>query len=176
MIKKIPINELKTGMYVSGLEKEEPGNVLFFMNNILIRSGGDIQRFQNNGYKSVYIEIADEPAALEEALLETGGAVRDAPAAQERIKDIDIEEPEPVGAAKSTVIIEERFDEASEADTLDDDPEEEEDGEDRVLAFSVVRPDGTVEEDAVEPREFHEELKDAKRIRDEAEGVAREFL
>lgn len=176
MIKKIPISELKTGMYASGLEKEEPGNVLFFMNNILIRSGGDIQRFQNNGYKSVYIEIADEPAAFVEALFEIVASKGGRSNARVRIEDIDTEEPEPVGAAKSTVIIEERFDEASEADIPDDGHEYEEDGGDRVLAFSAVRPDETIEEDAVEPREFHEELKDAKSVRDEAEVVVREFL
>lgn len=174
MIKKIPIAELTTGMYVSGLEKEEPGNVLFFMNNILIRSNGDILRFQNNGYKSVYIEIADEPAMFELALLHKGGAKRERPGAEVRMEEINPGDPS--WTSGGSVIIEESFDGVTEADLLDDGPEEEEYGADRVVSFSGARPDGTAEAGAIEAREFQEELEEAKKIRDEAEEMAREFL
>lgn len=173
MIKKIPISELTTGMYVSGLEKEEPGNVLFFMNNILIRSTGDILRFQNNGYKSVYIEIADEPAMFELALLHGGAAKRERPGAVDLIEGINPDEPSWSGGS---VIIEESFDDVTEADLLDDGPEDEEDGAGHVLSFSGARPEDTAGTGAGEAREFQEELKDAKKIRDEAEVMAREFL
>lgn len=60
MIKKIRIGELETGMYVSGLEKDDPDKALFFMNNILVKSEEDIERFRAAGYKSAYIEIPEE--------------------------------------------------------------------------------------------------------------------
>jgi len=172
MIKKIPIAELTTGMYVSGLEKEEPGNVLFFMNNILIRSTGDIHRFQNNGYKSVYIEIADEPAVIAMTAINKGSVEKKCSDADELIADIDPENP--TGDYESPVVIEERCEDEDfeESDTPDDEYEDD-GGTDRVLTFSTARTEAP---DYTEQKEFQDEIKDAKRIRDQAEDLAREFL
>ncbi len=60
MIKKIVIDELKPGMYLSGLEKEGAAGVIFFVNNILVDGGGDIRRFIKSGYMSAYVEIEEE--------------------------------------------------------------------------------------------------------------------
>lgn len=62
MIKKIHISELKNGMYVCGLERDESGNILRFMNNILIKDEEEIQRFVNGGYKFVYVETEEGKA------------------------------------------------------------------------------------------------------------------
>lgn len=63
MIKKIPIEGLKTGMYISGLEKDAPGEMLSFINSILIKDGTEIDRLRSNGYISAYI-VEDDPQAL----------------------------------------------------------------------------------------------------------------
>ena len=171
MIKKIPIAELTTGMYVSGLEKEEPGNVLFFMNNILIRSSGDILRFQNNGYKSVYIEIADEPATLELVVSQKQGHRRELTVSAVHTGERFAEEP-----VKSSVIIEDRFNDITEADHPGDDAGDEEFEAERVIAFSGGRHEDDADSDHQDSLDFSEEIKEARRIRDEAEVVAREFL
>src|SRR3972149_1962554 len=46
MIRKLSINELEKGMYVSGFEKEGAENALFFM---------------NSGYRSAYVVVDDHP-------------------------------------------------------------------------------------------------------------------
>ncbi len=59
MIKKIPIEDLNAGMYISGLEKDTPGEMLSFMNSILIKDGAEIDRLRSKGYLSVYIVEGD---------------------------------------------------------------------------------------------------------------------
>lgn len=73
MIRKIALEELKPGMYVSGLEKDRPGNVLFFMNNILVKTGGDVMRFREGGYLAAYIETDEKPERPAAPVKSAGG-------------------------------------------------------------------------------------------------------
>lgn len=171
MIKKIPLPELRAGMYVSGLEKEEPGNVLFFMNNILVRSDVDIERFRNNGYKSVYIEIADESAMIAEDILEVPerreprSSVLDFP--EEPVEDAEAQTP------TVPVVIEEPYSGPSTEDAPETEP-----GKvraEKVVAFHA-HPSEKTRTSEPRPRSFAEELEEARRIRSEAEELTREFL
>lgn len=60
MIRKLDIDELKKGMYVSGFEKDGPDNALFFMNSLLVRNKRDLKKFLSYGYRSAYV-VVDEP-------------------------------------------------------------------------------------------------------------------
>ncbi len=62
MIRKVDIQELEKGMYISGFEKEGTDKALFFMNNILVKNKKDLDDFQRYGYRSAYI-VVDEPFA-----------------------------------------------------------------------------------------------------------------
>lgn len=137
-------------MYVCGLEKGEPGKALFFMNNILVKTGADVDRFVNNGYTSVYIDIEDEAAhapdepkadAVEEVEVDSAAPAAEAPAGPEKDEAPALEDP----VERSAVA----FAEAQ-------DPEDEE------------KKDG--------PVDFDEELNEARKVRDEAESMVREFL
>lgn len=63
MIKKIEVSELRQGMSVCGVEKAGAGAPDFFMNNILVKNGKDIEGFAKSGHRRVYVEIKDAPAA-----------------------------------------------------------------------------------------------------------------
>lgn len=67
MIKRIILDELKPGMYVCGFEKEGDSQVSYFMNNILIKSPDDIDRFRNLGYRAAHIELPDDYAETRDA-------------------------------------------------------------------------------------------------------------
>lgn len=59
MHNKVPIAELKTGMYICGLEKRgtEP---LFLMNSILLRTAADIDHLYSRDYDYAYIEVTED--------------------------------------------------------------------------------------------------------------------
>ncbi len=59
MFRKLRIDELKTGMYVSGFQKEEADKALFFMNNLLVKNKKDLEEFYDYGYRSAYV-VVDE--------------------------------------------------------------------------------------------------------------------
>ncbi|MDP2690580.1 MAG: HD-GYP domain-containing protein [Deltaproteobacteria bacterium] len=136
MIRKIRVEEIEEGMYVSGFEKDGSENVTF-TNNILVRSRKDVEHFLKNGYRHAYVfaraEAKDDPAAPggEPA---SGTAAATAPGGERKATRPSAEAalPEPVM----------------------------EDGE--------VPP-------ASDPVEFKEEIKEAKKVRDEAEEIVREF-
>ncbi|MFQ5736934.1 MAG: HD-GYP domain-containing protein [Thermodesulfobacteriota bacterium] len=54
MIRKISIEEIEEGMFVSGFEKDGSDNVTF-TNNILVRSAKDIEHFLSCGYRYAYV-------------------------------------------------------------------------------------------------------------------------
>jgi len=121
MIRKIAIDEIKEGMYVSGFEKS--GSPVTFTNNILVRSAKDIEQFCAHGYRYAYVfSIGPEEAAPEG--------------------------PEP-GVA-------------------------EEDLEEAVVVEGEAAGGGE-EEEVVDLVEFKEEIKQAARIRSEAEEIVKEF-
>ncbi len=54
MIRKISIDEIEQGMYVSGFEKDGSESVTF-TNNILVRDGKDVEHFRSLGYRYAYV-------------------------------------------------------------------------------------------------------------------------
>lgn len=60
MVRKVNVSDLEKGMYVCGFEKEGGGNVVSFVNNILVRDKRDIKKFYNYGYRTAYV-LADKP-------------------------------------------------------------------------------------------------------------------
>jgi HD-GYP domain-containing protein (c-di-GMP phosphodiesterase class II) len=65
MIRKFRIDELKTGMYVSGFQKEESDKALFFMNNLLVKNEKELEEFYDYGYRSAYVVVEDTPETAE---------------------------------------------------------------------------------------------------------------
>ncbi|MBI4948675.1 MAG: HD-GYP domain-containing protein [Deltaproteobacteria bacterium] len=63
MIKKIPIEDLKAGMYVSALQKGGDVDMLSFMNSILIKDETEIKKLKSKGYLSACI-VEDDPRTL----------------------------------------------------------------------------------------------------------------
>ncbi len=56
MFRKIQMDELKKGMKVCALEKDDTGRPSFFMNSLLIKSDADIDAFRGRGYGVAYIQ------------------------------------------------------------------------------------------------------------------------
>lgn len=190
MINKIEPEELRVGMYVCGMERVA-GKPIFFMNNIRLKTQGDLDKMLGNGYTYVYI-VVDEPAVIpEEQAIAAQPAVEEtkeqsveyeAPveAPEDIIEPVEaIEacpeplslEPEPPAAIEEQVpVIDEACVEAAPVETPA--PEEE-----APPAEEAGQP-GDVEPIAPEPvpTSFEEELKEAKKVRDEAELLVREFL
>ncbi len=133
MNSRVPISELKTGMYICGLEKRgaEP---LFLMNSILLRTAADIDHLYSREYDYAYIEITEDN-------------LRPDP------KKADGTEASPVKTVVSAI--------ASEAP-----------------APEIEFPSHDEDEDGDVPEEtdFFDELKEAKSLRNEAEGLVRDFL
>lgn len=150
MIKRIPVDELRTGMYVCGIEKTG-GEPLFFMNSILMRSPHEVERFNNNIYAAVYIQIEQRlPGTLEKNEQSPGLA------------------EEPSQAPEEAAILAETAGESAAAE----DPWDVAAGQSEKAC--AQRPLEASQEK--EETDFYEELKEASLIRNEAEGVVREFL
>ena len=162
MIKKIGLEELRVGMFVCGMEKEA-GKPIFFMNNILLKSQGDVEKMLWNGYACLYINEDDEPAAAP-----------DLPAVEPQV---DIE-PAPPAVCESAPdpVKEESFEEASEAAGLCA-PGVPEAIEEECPAIIEECEQAQIQ-DKLPPaqRSFDEELKEAQRLRGEAEFLVRDFL
>ncbi|MBI1912175.1 MAG: HD-GYP domain-containing protein [Deltaproteobacteria bacterium] len=182
MIKKIAIDELEIGMYVSGLEKEGSAGI-FFMNNIKIKSSEDIERFKRDGYRYAHIDMEaakppvilravkkaevveftppkPEPAA--EVLEEAGEAVEEAEVELSPVEEVSENEVE--AAVIDTEAVEEISETENPSPIVYAEPEE-------------GKPELSAEKSIAEQREeYKEELREAKKIRNEAEGLAREFL
>lgn len=54
MIRKIGIDEIEEGMYVSGFERDGSQEITF-TNNILVKTGKDIEQFKAQGYRHAYV-------------------------------------------------------------------------------------------------------------------------
>lgn len=61
MFRKIQMDELKIGMKLCALEKDDTGRPSFFMNSLLVRSDADIEAFRGRGYGIAYV-IPDDCA------------------------------------------------------------------------------------------------------------------
>lgn len=156
MIKKISLDELRVGMYVCGMEKEA-GKPDFFMNNILLKSQADVEKMLWNGYAFLYINVDDEPAIS-------------APSPEAKPRKVNIEPAFPPAICENVPeAIKELFDEGPRAAT----PEAiEEECLAIIEQYEQARPqDGLPLETS-----FNEELKEAQRLRGEADLLAREFL
>ncbi|MBI2413576.1 MAG: HD-GYP domain-containing protein [Deltaproteobacteria bacterium] len=144
MIKKIPIEGLKTGMYISGLEENAPGEMLSFMNSILIKDEIEIDRLRSKGYVSAYI-VEDDPQPL--------------PLKTTRVDD-------PVSSRAETECPPQEAGEASVEPPL--------------VVEAVPPLDAPVTKaapsSAGDPVDFYEELKDARKVRNEAEDLVRDFM
>ena len=57
MVRKVNVSELEKGMYVCGFEKEGEGKVISFVNNILVRDKKDVKKFYNYGYRTAYVLV-----------------------------------------------------------------------------------------------------------------------
>lgn len=62
MFRKIQMDELRKGMKICALEKDDTGSPSFFMNSLLIKSDDDIDVFRGRGYGVAYV-VQDEYAA-----------------------------------------------------------------------------------------------------------------
>lgn len=182
MIKKIAIEELQTGMYLSGLEKEE-GKTLFFMNNIFLKTAEDITRFRRNGYISAYIET--EPGFSAPPGAPKKGD-EEAPSEEAPIEELlTAEEPVTVIPEVSPVepLAEEVCLEAAPSEKIEERPAEEAASEEFITKDGpIIFKEPDVEEKKEEKAgiadivEFREELKEAKKIRSEAESLVKDFM
>ena len=160
MIKKIGLDELRVGMYVCGMEKEA-GKPIFFMNNILLKSQGDVDRMLWNGYACLYINIDDEPAAAPDIPGRTPEAGVE-PAPPEVCGSAPDVREEPAEETEKSGLCGPGVPEVIEAESL----------------AAIEQCEELQPEDDQIPAEksFDEELKEASRLRDEAELLVREFL
>ncbi|MBI5642367.1 MAG: HD-GYP domain-containing protein [Deltaproteobacteria bacterium] len=150
MIKKINIDELRVGMYISGLEKDEPGKVLSFMNSILMKDEKEIDRLKNSGYMFIHVVEDDVPYGAFNAPVKEPSdeqppdeikeeiAAIEAVAVQTPITEVKEEEPRPIIAPEPP-----------------------------------LKKASSVTADSVD---FYEELQEAKRIRNDAEDLVRGFM
>jgi putative nucleotidyltransferase with HDIG domain len=173
MIRKVNINELEKGMYVSGFEKEGAANALFFMNSLLVRSKGDLEKFLSYGYRSAYV-VVDEPD--EGSMPDKRHWHGDADGIESGQRSTGCPEEEPMEGGDA-VCSSPDADGAGGVDVSDE---------------STLKQDahqrgtkGAEENFRAEPGstpeiqnmvEFSEEIKAAKTIRSEAESLAREFM
>lgn len=187
MINKIEPQDLRVGMYVCGMERQA-GKPIFFMNNIRLKTESDLDKMLCNGYAYVYI-VVDEPAAAPEEpppAQPIKKAVEERPPFEEAVQipeeitgpveTISCTEPEPLFLEpEPPEIIEEEpvIDDACVEDAPQETPARQEEA---ATAEEMTEPE--VEPIAPEPvaTGFEEELKEAKRVRDEAELLVREFL
>lgn len=158
MIKKISLEELRAGMYVCGMEKEA-GKPTFFMNNILLKSQDDVDRMLWNGYACLYINI-DEP-----------NAAQDLPW---RAPEVDTVPVPPAVCESGPEAIEEPLEEAEPGPCVPGEPET---AEEEFPAMIEACAEAGIQ-DKLPPAEtsFDEEIKEAQRLRGEAELLVREFL
>lgn len=129
MNNRVPISELKTGMYICGLEKRgtEP---LFLMNSILLRTAADIDHLYSREYDYAYIEVAEDnlrpvpkkasegeaaPAEVQASTNET-----EAPATSPEIEFPSHDEEDDADVPEETAF----FDELKEAKSLRNEAEE----------------------------------------------------
>ena len=202
MIRKLSINELEKGMYVSGFEKEGAENALFFMNSLLIRNKKDLEEFMNYGYRSAYVVVDDHPVpSITEKKMHIAKRDDNAEVRSDRPKmcgqaasddfakagalefwEGDVEEPSMEDAAAVyDACVDETVPQVTQAAAVEKDTAP-------VGPFATVEVTGGVagrtaeasaEDDPVEIKnavEFSEELRTAKAIRAEAENLAREFM
>ncbi|MBE7415201.1 MAG: HD-GYP domain-containing protein [Deltaproteobacteria bacterium] len=80
MFRKIQMDELKKGMKLCALEKDDTGRPSFFMNSLLVRSDADIEAFRGRGYGVAYV-IQDD--------CDAGAAGGPAPDAAPAVMDAD---------------------------------------------------------------------------------------
>lgn len=153
MIKKISLEELRVGMYVCGMERVA-GKPNFFMNNILLKSQDDVDRMLWNGYACLYINI-DEPAAP--TAFSAGMPEVEAESAPRAICESapEIEEETIEGAFESR---------------------EPEAVEEECPAIIEQREEARPQEPPPAETSFDEEIKEAQRLRGEADLLVREFL
>lgn len=62
MFRKIQMDELRKGMKLCALEKDDTGRPTFFMNSLLIKSESDIDAFRGRGYGIAYVIQDDRHA------------------------------------------------------------------------------------------------------------------
>ena len=100
VIRKISIDEVTEGMYVSGFEKDGSRDVTF-TNNILVKGAKDIEQFRAQGFNSAYVFFAgpdpvpDGEAQAGEVRVSPDNAA--APAALPGVREADLEEAVIVG-------------------------------------------------------------------------------
>jgi len=172
MIKKITPAELTPGMYVCGMEKTA-GKPLFFMNNILLKTQEDADRMACNGYASVYISVEEAPGspAIEAAPLPAGP---ETPGESGPLADKD----EPIELEDLFVPLgEEPSEEAPESPSpawaaL---PEAAVEASAHAVA-ELAEQDAPGKTPPLAETSFDAEIREAHKVRGEAEQLVREFL
>jgi putative nucleotidyltransferase with HDIG domain len=147
MIKKIDISQLRPGMYVSGVERTGSGSTSFFANNILVRRE-DIERLIDTGYSHVYVDIIERGAR---AAAEADPSLNYA-RAEAYATPIGHEAHEANGLTA----------EMSSIDSIDEDKG----------TFASGTPPAPQENKVP----FSVEVKNARKVRDEAEKIVKEFM
>ena len=185
MIKKISLEELRSGMYVCGMEKAA-GKPVFFMNNILLKSQSDIEKMAGNGYACVYITVEEAPgppvARIEAP--EAAPAIEPAPAPEmePQTEPIESAEPAELEAVSEPAIEEPPAQEAFQATPAwEDIPEEiveatELAGIEELEVINEIKEVEPEEAPSLAETSFEEEIKEAHRLRNDAELLVREFL
>lgn len=129
MNNKVHINELKTGMYICGLEKKgsEP---LFLMNSILLKSAADIDHLYSKNYDYAYIEAAKDQETGLKKTAAPGGVTTEAESRPEGdgpgapVSEIEFSPPdapdkaEEIGKADFSTELKEAKDLRNEAEVL----------------------------------------------------------
>lgn len=130
MNNRVPITELKTGMYICGLEKKgaEP---LFLMNSILLRTAADIDHLYSRDYDYAYVEVAEDPKPVPQKTPAPLAAAQtqeleNEPEAFTPDPDLSIEFPAHDEEEDDEIAVEETdfFDELKEAKSLRNEAEE----------------------------------------------------
>jgi putative nucleotidyltransferase with HDIG domain len=185
MIRKVNINELEKGMYVSGFEKEGAANALFFMNSLLVRNKRDLEKFLSYGYRSAYV-VVDEPDEVSMPDKRHWGGHGDADGLESGQGEKGCPEEGPLEAdafeGAGPEYVERDTEKGRSAGVVDVSDESDlkqeahqrcKDGAEENFRHKAA-PGSTPEIKNVV--EFSEEIKAAKTIRSEAEGLAREFM
>lgn len=150
-------------MYVCGMEREA-GKPNFFMNNVLLKSQDDVEKMLWNGYACLYINVDDEPAAPLSLPV-------DEP------QDVHIEPTAPAVCESAPEAMEDALEEAEKSGLCAPVVPEAEALEEECPAIIEECEEAGIQ-DKLPPAQtnFDEEIKEAQRLRGEADLLVREFL
>lgn len=190
MIKRIPISELKPGMYVNALERGHAGSIQHFVNNLRIKTDGDVSKFVEAGYRFAHIDTeapliaaglikrtlpTPEPFPTQETMRSPVPEEAMEPALERGPLPPDAPKPFPVTKNSGSSFISKELPDLEKLLSMDD-------GSDEYrarFAFKeiITRSSEPVKDDEIRDKvEFKAELVRAQKIRNEAEDIVRGFM